>query len=378
MQQPFISTEHQSEVYAGLLYAAEVIKDEVNGATKQQQYMDAARGVLTFSMNKLYNLNNPAAHRQPGGVAQKVFHPGLGGGSSVPIDQLQITQGMEGIDQVLGKSQAANKNVKGMLWYERDRGIWLTGSAEMAITCDRVYTMNLNQVDLDRLLAVFDDMMAMEWHADTYSSDNFSLSFPKGGFATFSDNYESRSATMEVGIAEKVPGVEPTAWRYLHLARVNPYTVNFATPLPAPANFSAAANGAFVSLNWDDVPGALSYRIMRDGEVIRHVSNLDDSPTTFIDDSAQADPSAHYAVVARDMGGQLGTVVSKNPFFINSDWVLASDGAANDFFGCDVAMSGNIAIIRSRGDDENGAPTIGLVSQWISTAMWRLMATWRP
>jgi len=35
--------------------------------------------------------------------------------------------------------------------------------------------------------------------------------------------------------------------------------------------------------------------------------------------------------------------------------LLASDGAAWDVFGCSVAISGNVAIVGARGDDENGA-----------------------
>lgn len=304
-------------------------------------------------------------------IAVVLLNNGAAAGTENPVyvDNIKLVKTIEspcaintsvkalaGIDQVFGLSKTLYPSIGyGALWFENDEGIWLTGSAQLAYAYDYSFNhLDGDAEDAARGEIIFSDMSAMEWPADTLKINARYYSWPKGGFQVFSDGYKANSESLGCIKPEAYPNVEPTAWRYFDIHDLNPYAILLSTPMVAPMNVVASNHeSGGIALSWDTDPMAVSYCILRNGEVIGHVSNLNNAGSTFVDTSPQPGISNTYSVAARDLSGQLGTF-SDSRFYAAPTKLLANDGAANNYFGGAVALSGDIAIVGALGDDDNG------------------------
>lgn len=342
-RQAYVATNDQAVAYAGLIYAAEVMRTEKHGVDKCWRYLQAAQQILTFTARSLYS-EKEESHPTYGkggffhtgtdnnGIPV-AYNPSLDAQTYSYLAFAQPLQGLKnvadaldyawehmygqqasavhasGVDAVFGKTPT-RKPVKGRgaLWYQGDEGIWLTGSAQLALSFKYAHYLSGDRTDLYRSKTIFTDMSELVWLEDTFTNGGQSTHWPAGGFSSFSDNYYAHAEPESVGIAEKLPSLEPTAWRYFDMNHLNPYSVKLQEPLPTPSNFAIRTTTKGTLLSWEPHPLAVSYVVMRDDnpEPIAYVSNLGytGSHLQFLDETD--DRECVYSVIPRNLTGQEG------------------------------------------------------------------------
>lgn len=340
----YVATEHQAESFAGLIYAAEVMRTERHSAYKSQQYLNAAHNVLKFVTHKLYNPNN----RHPNSnIVGSFFHTGTDQ-HGIPVAYspsldaqtcafLAFAKPLLGIEDISNALDYAWQNMygtnpqadnaqgvcsvfaqthalepihgQGALWYQGDNGIWLAGSAQLALSFKFAHHLQDQAEDLQRSTTIFRDMSKLVWPEDTATKSIRTISWPQGGFSCFSDHYYANTEPGSVGVSEKVPSLEPTAWRYFDINNINPFSVKLSEPLPAPGYATLATGTKGNTLSWEPHPLAVGYVIMRsDSKIpIAYVSNLESQPNMLhYQDTNASNPNYNYIIIPRDLSGQQG------------------------------------------------------------------------
>jgi len=130
---------------------------------------------------------------------------------------------------------------------------------------------------------------------------------------------------------------------------------------------SISGDYAIVGANQDDVNGMVNsgsaYIFKRDGTTWSQQAKLTASDGNALDYFGYSvSISGDYAIVGADQDDVNGMVNSGSAYIFKRDgtsWVqqpklTALDGAASDYFGCSVSISGDYAIVGAYGDDVNG------------------------
>ena len=235
-------------------------------------------GALNYSLNRLYGAGGltPATNDDP------------------PFTTETNQPGWDTVNQ---------QWLHGGVWFEGDHGIWLEGTAQLAMTLGEVadYTTGQPQINLSadtqQAQVVFDTMSKMQ--------------HPSGGFQTFSDTFEPKTPDAgEVSDNEKsTPAVVTAAWRYLDIVNFNPYAVSL-TPLSAPSGLQTnSVDNGRIDISWDKTDLAVAYHLYRDGQIIATVSNFNLNGNPSYDD-LDISPGTRYSyqVAALDMSGEPGAL----------------------------------------------------------------------
>ncbi len=224
-----ITTEHQNESYAGLLYASKISAIEFS---KRQTYAESARKIFEFTFNSLYNPNHqslvnptdisPFFHTgltDLEGAVNPAFPPSMDAQTWTYLafgnrfrkrfctdisDVLDYAK-----NQLFSSGQVSGQAFDGGVWYNGDSGIWLEGMAQLGLA----FLVASNESggsasDVDNANDVFDTQSKMQ------KSD--------GGLQTFSDGYIAN--TESAGNQTRSAAVT-TVWRYFHAENFNPFDV---------------------------------------------------------------------------------------------------------------------------------------------------------
>jgi len=157
------------------------------------------------------------------------------------------------------------------------------------------------------------------------------------------------------------------------------FTIDKTAPSPpvllSPANNSDTSDTT-PTLDWSDVSGVWKYHVY----VSDHDFWFRDTDTTA--STWDVTPALKYKdwwwqVNATDIAGNKGsysgqwkfTVVGSEAVWLERQKLLASDGAANDYFGLSVSISGDLAIVGAYFDDDNGSMSGSVyIFKWDGTA----------
>ncbi len=223
-----ITTEHQTESYAGLLLASKISDIEY---TKRQNYAESARKILEFVYNFLYNPNHQGS--DPNDLSS-FFHTGLTDlrGAVNPefppsMDaqtwpflafgrrfKMRFCTDISGVldfakNNLFSSGQINGQTLTGGIWYKGDTGIWLEGYAQLGLA----FLVASHEAEGTQ------NQMAS---ADEIFNSQTKMQMSDGGFQTFSADYVGN--TESVG-DQTTSGAVTTVWRYFHAEHFNPFDV---------------------------------------------------------------------------------------------------------------------------------------------------------
>ena len=273
------STEHQTEAYAGLKYAAQVWRDDNTLYTK---YTNSAGAVLDYITNRVFRENVCSGysgfltgidirHGETAGSPLNTDPQTWGvlsfakdlqskyGINVLPALDLAISTNLYG--DTSGSVPASSEcgwdnfwgNMKpGSFWYATDKkGIWLEGTAQLGVALDyAVRALGAPASYGEKSDEVFDAMSYMQ--------------HPSGGFQTFSCNYECWSSNDYPQGETEYPAVAATAWRYFDIEEINPYQV------PTVHYVSPEGNNTVPFDSWDTASTSINdaVQVAEDGDII--------------------------------------------------------------------------------------------------------------